>query len=198
MLPHRRTQPHGQAYRSLSWFSDDICDGMLPVRKLRANELHNSGGHRPINAGYCTRASRAALPQRLLDDTALRVPAQLHANTTQSAAAATAPCSRNESTPHGFKAQPRHRRTHRDLSLLSDDSCDGMLPVRPLVLNDLSERASTAAPHPRSAPLYGPGCPHETPARSTRSTTTHSPRVLPSRHNAAAWADLHVSQLVQR
>jgi hypothetical protein len=71
-------------------FSDAICDGMMLVRRLEANELHNNGGLQPINAGYRTRASRAALPQTLLDDTA-----KLHANTTQSAAAATAPCGSN-------------------------------------------------------------------------------------------------------
>jgi hypothetical protein len=110
-------RPHGRAYRSPSWFSDAICDGMLPVRELRANELHNSGGHRRINAGCRTRASRAMLPQTLLHGTALiwhtgrpvatgtalRVPAKLHAYSTRGAATATVPRSSNESTPHGSK-----------------------------------------------------------------------------------------------
>ena len=82
----------------------------------------------------------------------------------------------------------RHRRTHRELSLVSDDICDGMLPDRRLSLRVLQtgtghrrmprgERAFKYCPN--GAPLYGPGCPRETPAGSTRSTAAHSTRMLP-------------------
>jgi hypothetical protein len=47
-LPHCGSRaatapPHGWTYRKVSWFSDDSCDGMLPVRRLFQKSLHASG-----------------------------------------------------------------------------------------------------------------------------------------------------------
>ena len=103
----------------------------------------------------------------------------------------------------------RHGRAPRRVSLFSNDSCDGMLPVRLLFLRVLQ----TGAGHrrmprgerafeyrPNSAPLYGSGCPRETPA-VLRGAPPHIPRgCYQNRRTAAAWAGagVQVIQLVQR
>jgi hypothetical protein len=62
------TRPQRRAHRSLSLFSDDICGGMLPVRRLLTKELHTSRQPEPDTAHeramqYCPKQCYAVRPR---------------------------------------------------------------------------------------------------------------------------------------
>jgi hypothetical protein len=92
----------------------------------------------------------------------------------------------------------RHGRTHSQVSLLSDDSSDGMLPVRRLLPKELhasgSRRPSTASEQavqhcPDGAPRYERVVQHYHKGCSSMATGSHGNETL---------AGVQGSQLVQR
>jgi hypothetical protein len=108
---------------------------MLPVRRLLAKELQTTtSGHRPINAGYRTRSDREM--QHYPNGAPLYGPGYPRSCTPKPRRVLRgAP----PHIPHCYDtAAPRpHGRTHRKVSLFRDDICDGMLPVKPLLYNEL-------------------------------------------------------------
>ncbi len=127
---------HRQTRRQVSWFNDDSCDGMLPVKLLFLKVLQTGAGHRrmpevsersttALAVLHCTAPGAHARPQRVLHGAPPRLPRVCYQT-----------------------AAPRlHGRTYRSLSLISDDICDGMMPVRRLLRKLLHTSGGRRARH---------------------------------------------------
>ena len=128
-----------EAYKSLRAVIAAIVLGKLPLSRLFCSHLHThrAAYHLPSGAAWQHGPRIVCTVPTVLHCTA-RIPAhpalQKLAKEGQSATAATGPCSSS--------ARTGHRRTHRKVSLFSDDICDGMLPVRRLEATSLHTSGS--------------------------------------------------------